>query len=145
MGFTVIKDDLYYETSGKLNIRFQESWCKELLVLQKTGTETMGPYLKQHVFPNLPGQDAKELKNDGLDRFILSLKAFGEEPRTFFKSFKAFGRRNAQDVPVPTRLEFLNGAIVNLSGTPGGGSDYYNVLLPDKRIGTIPFHRIIVE
>lgn len=145
MSFKVIKNDLYYETSRKLNIRFQESWCKELLVLLQTGTEPVGPYLKQHVFPNLPGQAAKALKNDGLDRFILSLKAFGKEPQTFFNSFKAFGYRNAQDVPVPTRLEFLNGAIVNLSGTQGGGSDYYNVLLPDKRLGTIPFDRIILE
>jgi len=145
MGFTVIKDDLYFETLGKLNIRFQEAWCKELLVLLKTGTEAVGPYLQQHVFPNLPTHGARELRKDGLERFILALKTFRDAPGAFFKSFQSFGYRNAQDVPVPTRLEFLDGAVFNLPGIPGGGLDYYNVLLPDQRVGTIRFKKIILE
>lgn len=145
MGFTVIKNDLYFETSGKLNIRFQESWCKELLVLLKSGTEAVGPYLKKNVYPNLPTQGAKELEGEGLGTFVLALQAFRDSPQTFFKAFKTFGHRNAQDVPVPTRLEFLDGVVFNLPATPGGGRDYYNVTLPNQRVGTIHFNKIIVE
>lgn len=145
MGFTVIKNDLFYETQNKLNIRFQETWCKELLELIKTGVDSVGGYLAKNVYPNLPTHGAKELKKVGLDLLVRSLKTFRDEPRTFFKSFKAFGRRNGADIPVPTRLEFLDGTVFTLPAEPGGGSDYYNVVLPSHRIGTIPFDRIIIE